>query len=139
MKTALTSSPLIGYRSTTEKIALRHYIDEKPRYFFFKRIFDIVFSVLMIVGVLSWLVPLVGLLILLDSKGRGPIFFVQRRVGKGGKIFKCIKFRTMVLNPEANRVQAQPDDYRITGIGRFLRKSNIDEFPQLISTSSLSS
>lgn len=132
MKTALTSSPLIGYRSMTEKISLRHYIDEKPKYFFFKRVFDIVFSALIIVGVLTWMIPLVGLLILLDSKGRGPVFFIQRRVGKGGKIFKCIKFRTMVLNADANKVQAQPNDYRITRIGSFLRKSNIDEFPQFL-------
>ncbi|MEP7257757.1 MAG: WecB/TagA/CpsF family glycosyltransferase [Flavitalea sp.] len=130
MKTALTSSQLIGHRSMTEKISLRHYIDEKPAYFFFKRLFDIVFSTVVIIGVLSWLVPIVGLLIFIDAKGKGPIFFMQRRVGKGGKIFNCLKFRTMVMNPEANSLQAQPDDNRITIIGKFLRKSYLDEFPQ---------
>jgi N-acetylglucosaminyldiphosphoundecaprenol N-acetyl-beta-D-mannosaminyltransferase len=112
----------------TEKVSLRHYIDEKPRYFFFKRLFDITFSLIIIAGILSWLIPVVGILILLDS--RGSIFFVQRRVGKGGKIFRCIKFRTMVSNQEANDQQAQKDDQRITRIGKFLRVTNLDEFPQ---------
>lgn len=112
----------------TEKVSLRHYVDEKPRYFLFKRLFDIAFSLLVILSVLTWLIPIVGLLILLDS--RGGIFFIQRRVGKGGKIFRCIKFRTMMLNPEANNLQAQPDDLRITKLGKFLRFTNIDEFPQ---------
>jgi len=114
----------------TEKVSLRHYVDEKPKYFFFKRLFDLTFSLLIIIGVLSWLIPVVGLLIMLDSKGS--IFFIQRRVGKGGRIFRCIKFRTMVMNPEANKEQAKPDDYRITKLGKFLRFTNIDEFPQFV-------
>ncbi len=103
MKTALTLTHLTGERSVTDKISLRHYVDEKPKYFFFKRLFDIVFSLIIIIGVLTWLIPLVGLLIIFDSKGS--IFFIQRRVGKGGKIFKCIKFRTMLLNSDANKLQ----------------------------------
>jgi N-acetylglucosaminyldiphosphoundecaprenol N-acetyl-beta-D-mannosaminyltransferase len=130
MKTALTLTHLTGARSMTEKISLRHYVDEKPRYFFFKRLFDITFSLIIIAGVLTWLVPLVGILILMESKGS--IFFVQRRVGKGGKIFSCLKFRTMVLNPDANKLQAQLNDYRITGVGKFLRFTNLDEFPQFL-------
>lgn len=114
----------------TEKVSLRHYVDEKSSYFFFKRLFDITFSLLVIVGILSWLIPVVGLLILLDSKGG--IFFIQRRVGKGGKIFGCIKFRTMMSNAEANEVQAKPDDKRITRVGKFLRFTNLDEFPQFL-------
>ena len=114
----------------TEKISLRHYVDEKPRYFFFKRLFDVVFSLVIISCILTWLIPVVGLLILMESKGN--IFFIQRRVGKGGKIFSCIKFRTMVMNPHANHLQAQPDDYRITNIGKFLRFTNLDEFPQFL-------
>lgn len=128
MKTALTLTHLAGPRSMTEKISLRHYIDEKPKYFFFKRLFDIFFSLIMIVFVLSWMVPLVGLFILLDSKGG--IFFIQRRVGKGGKIFGCIKFRSMMMNSGANEIQAQLDDDRITKLGKFLRFTNLDEFPQ---------
>lgn len=129
MKTALTLAHLTS-RSMTEKVSLRHYVDEKPKYFFFKRLFDLTFSLLIIIGVLSWLIPVVGLLIMLDSKGS--IFFIQRRVGKGGRIFRCIKFRTMVMNPEANKEQAKPDDYRITKLGKFLRFTNIDEFPQFV-------
>lgn len=111
-------------------VPLRKFVDDKHSYFVFKRIFDVVFSFLVIVGVLSWLVPLVSILIMIDS--RGPVFFIQRRVGKGGKSFSCLKFRTMVLNKEANQQQATFDDYRITRVGSFLRKSNLDEFPQFL-------
>src|SRR5690606_5226123 len=130
MKTALTLAHLTGARSMTEKVSFRHYVDEKPKYFFFKRLFDIVFSLIVVVGVLTWLVPVLSLFILLDSKGG--VFFTQRRVGKAGRIFRCIKFRTMVKNPDANKLQAQPDDYRITRVGRFLRFTNLDEFPQFL-------
>ncbi len=130
MKTALKTVHLTRVGSLKEKIALRHYVDEKPRYFFFKRLFDITFSLAVILFVLTWMIPLVGLLIMLDSKGG--MFFIQQRVGKGGKVFGCIKFRTMVLNDEANHVQAQLDDYRITRLGRLLRFTNLDEFPQFL-------
>jgi N-acetylglucosaminyldiphosphoundecaprenol N-acetyl-beta-D-mannosaminyltransferase len=129
MKTALKLAHLtVG--SVKEKVSLRHYVDEKPKYFFFKRVFDIAFSLVIIIGVLSWLVPILAILIKLDSKGS--IFFVQRRVGKGGRIFSCIKFRTMIENEDANSIQAQPDDQRITRLGKFLRFTNLDEFPQFI-------
>jgi exopolysaccharide biosynthesis WecB/TagA/CpsF family protein len=127
MKTASKLAHLtVG--SVKEKVSLRHYVDEKPKYFFFKRLFDIAFSLVMVVGVLSWLIPIVALLIKIDSKGT--IFFIQRRVGKGGRIFRCFKFRTMVMNADANYVQAQRNDPRITRIGNFLRFTNLDEFPQ---------
>lgn len=79
---------------------------------------------------LSWLFPIISLLIKLTSKG--PVFFVQRRVGRGGRSFPCLKFRTMVVNEQANTRQAAEHDIRITKIGRFLRQSNLDEFPQFI-------
>ena len=94
----------------------------------FKRAFDVSFSVVFLVSVMSWLTPLVALAILLDSPG--PVFFVQRRVGKNGKLFPCLKFRTMILNDVANELQASNDDRRITFVGRLLRRTNIDEFPQ---------
>jgi putative colanic acid biosynthesis UDP-glucose lipid carrier transferase len=93
-----------------------------------KRFYDVVFSSLIILLVLSWLVPIVGLLIWLDN--RGPVFFIQQRSGKGGKPFGCIKFRSMKVNRDANLRQATRDDNRITRVGRFLRKSNLDEMPQ---------
>lgn len=71
-----------------------------------------------------------GLVILLDSKG--PIFFRQKRVGKNGRSFHCLKFRTMKLNDEADEKQAEENDERITRVGQFLRKTNIDEFPQFL-------
>lgn len=93
-----------------------------------KRIFDVVFSVLVIIFILSWLVPLIGLLIWLESPG--PIFFIQKRTGKNNKIFYCYKFRSMKLNKEADNRQATKNDNRVTNIGRFIRKTNIDEMPQ---------
>ncbi|HQF37060.1 MAG TPA: undecaprenyl-phosphate glucose phosphotransferase [Candidatus Dojkabacteria bacterium] len=109
-------------------------INEFP-FTFYKRLFDIIFSSLMIVVVLSWLIPLIGLLIKISSPG--PIFFIQERWGRGNRKFKVLKFRTMV--PESKDVdhngdynQAKKDDPRITKIGNFLRKTNLDEFPQFI-------
>jgi putative colanic acid biosynthesis UDP-glucose lipid carrier transferase len=93
-----------------------------------KRVFDLVLSSLFIILVLSWLVPIVGLLIWLDN--RGPVFFVQQRSGKGGKPFGCIKFRSMKVNRDANSKMATKNDSRITRLGRFLRKSSLDEMPQ---------
>ncbi|RYY20030.1 MAG: capsular biosynthesis protein [Chitinophagaceae bacterium] len=109
-------------------IAVRQYIDAKKRYFILKRLFDITVSLLVSVFFLSWLFPLIAILIRLES--RGPVLFIQRRVGMGGRTFRCLKFRTMVVNREANSRQAQVNDRRITRIGQFLRISNLDEFPQ---------
>lgn len=112
----------------TDQIALRSYLVQKRNYFFIKRLFDILVSSLVIIFLLSWLVPIIALLIKLDSAG--PVFFVQKRVGKWGRSFSCLKFRTMVVNDQANVKQAAENDSRITRIGNFLRKSNLDEFPQ---------
>jgi putative colanic acid biosynthesis UDP-glucose lipid carrier transferase len=93
-----------------------------------RRLFDVFFSGLVLIFILSWMVPLIGLLILLDS--RGPIFFVQPRSGKNNKTFPCIKFRTMVVNDQSDRKQATKGDSRITRLGRLLRRTSLDEFPQ---------
>lgn len=93
-----------------------------------KRAFDIFFSSLVIIFVLSWLIPLIALLIKLDS--RGPVFFIQSRSGKNNRPFRCIKFRSLHVNDEADSRQVSRDDHRITRVGRFMRKSNIDELPQ---------
>lgn len=95
-----------------------------------KRLFDVVFSLVVTVLILSWLVPLLGLLIYLESPG--PIFFKQLRTGKDKKLFRCIKFRSMRLNADSNTRQAFKDDERITRVGRFLRRTNLDEFPQFL-------
>lgn len=106
----------------------RQYVDTKKKFFIQKRLFDIFVSLFVSVFFLSWLFPLIALLICLES--RGPVLFIQRRVGLGGRTFRCLKFRTMVVNNEANSRQAQVNDRRITRIGQFLRVSNLDEFPQ---------
>jgi putative colanic acid biosynthesis UDP-glucose lipid carrier transferase len=115
---------------TTETVFLRQYVDQRKTFFIVKRISDVLISSLVLVFILSWMIPFCAVLIKMDS--RGPVFFIQRRVGRGGRSFKCLKFRTMVLNQEANKKQALENDSRITPIGSFLRKSNLDEFPQFL-------
>ena len=95
-----------------------------------KRSLDIIFSILVIVFLLSWLLPLLALAIWIDS--RGPIFFVQKRSGLNNKPFNCIKFRSMHVNHDANNKQATRNDERFTRVGRFIRKTNLDEFPQFL-------
>ena len=93
-----------------------------------KRVFDIIFSLLVLIFLLSWLLPIIAILIKLSSKG--PIFFAQVRSGKNNQHFNCYKFRTLRLNDEANLKQVTKNDSRITRVGKFLRKSNLDELPQ---------
>lgn len=93
-----------------------------------KRTFDIVFSTAVILFVFSWLFPLLGLLVKLSS--RGPVFFKQQRLGRDNEPFVCWKFRSMRMNKEADSKQATKNDPRVTRIGAFLRKSNLDEMPQ---------
>lgn len=93
-----------------------------------KRFFDIVFSLFIIVFLLSWLTPVLALIIRLESKG--PTFFKQKRNGLNYEEFYCYKFRSMHLNPIADLEQVQKNDPRITRIGKFIRKTSIDELPQ---------
>ncbi|GAB2581016.1 sugar transferase [Spirosoma areae] len=97
-----------------------------------KRVIDFIIAGFVFVFILSWLVPIVGALILTES--RGPILFIQTRSGRKGKPFLCLKFRTMTYTPEPKGgfVQTARDDNRVTGIGRFLRRTNLDEMPQFI-------
>jgi Undecaprenyl-phosphate glucose phosphotransferase len=93
-----------------------------------KRGFDVVFSSLVIVLLFSWLFPILAVLIKLGSKG--PVFFVQKRTGINNKTFRCLKFRSMRSSADADSKQSDASDQRITAVGRFLRKTNLDEFPQ---------
>lgn len=93
-----------------------------------KRGFDIVFSLIVIIGVLSWLTPILAFLIKRESKG--PVFFKQRRNGLNYHEFDCYKFRSMRPNEVADLEQVSKNDPRITRIGRFIRKTSIDELPQ---------
>lgn len=94
-----------------------------------KRVFDICFSLLVLVFILSWLTPILWLIIRLESKG--PLFFKQKRTGLDNHNFYCYKFRSMVAeNPVADSMQASKNDGRLTKVGAFLRRTSIDELPQ---------
>ncbi len=95
-----------------------------------KRALDVIISLLVAIFILSWLIPLLGLLIILESKG--PIFFAQLRSGRNNKTFRCLKFRSMSVNKESDTKQATRNDNRVTRIGKFIRKTSLDEFPQFL-------
>jgi putative colanic acid biosynthesis UDP-glucose lipid carrier transferase len=95
-----------------------------------KRTFDIVVSALLLLVILSWLLPVISLLIRLTSSG--PALFMQLRMGRGGIPFRCLKFRTMTYARDAEFRQAVRNDSRVTKLGAFLRRTSLDELPQLI-------
>ncbi len=111
-------------------LSMRRIPTDEPINLFVKRIFDVIFSLVVIIGVLSWLTPILGLIIKMESKG--PIFFKQKRNGLDYKEFYCYKFRSMRPNPEAHLYQIQKNDPRVTRIGKIIRKTSIDELPQFI-------
>lgn len=93
-----------------------------------KRLFDVIFSLLVIVFIFSWLYPILAILIKLES--RGPVIFKQGRSGRNNVNFWCYKFRSMRVNADSNTKQASRDDSRITKMGRILRRTSLDELPQ---------
>lgn len=116
------------YYEYTPVLSLRTIPLQEPSNQFIKRLFDLVFASVIVVAILSWLTPIIAILIRLDSKG--PIFFKQSRNGFNNMEFNCYKFRSMTINNEADSHQALRGDLRITKVGAFLRKSSLDELPQ---------
>jgi len=107
-----------------------------------KRLIDMVGSALFLLLIAWWFFPILGIMIKLESKG--PMFFLQDRVGLNGRRFKCIKFRSMVANAEDLKAELvhqneadgpvfkMREDPRMTRIGKFIRKTSIDELPQFV-------
>ncbi|MFI5162384.1 MAG: exopolysaccharide biosynthesis polyprenyl glycosylphosphotransferase [Sphingobacteriales bacterium] len=93
-----------------------------------KRAFDICLALFVIVFIMSWLVPVLAVLI--KSESKGPVFFRQLRSGRNNKPFACYKFRSMKVNSASDERQARRGDDRITKIGAFIRRTSIDELPQ---------
>jgi putative colanic acid biosysnthesis UDP-glucose lipid carrier transferase len=103
-------------------------VERRKGYLLLKRSFDMLVSVLVIAGILSWLLPLLAFLIKLDSKG--PVFFIQKRVGRNARLFNCYKLRSMVINDLADERPVYTNDARITRLGTWLRRTHLDELPQ---------
>jgi putative colanic acid biosynthesis UDP-glucose lipid carrier transferase len=118
----------IDFYNTVPVLTLRQEPLESILNRMVKRTFDIVFSLFVIIFLFSWMFPLFVLLVKISSPG--PVLFIQRRSGRNNEVFSCYKIRTMSVNEDADKVQAKPGDARITKIGQFLRKTNLDELPQ---------
>src|SRR5690606_13498821 len=117
----LDSFPILTYR----KYPLDNILNQ-----FIKRVFDILFTLIVFVFLLWWLLPIISILVFL-SQG-SPILFKQKRNGLNGKEFDCLKFRTMRPDKDNNKKPTERDDPRVTRLGRILRKTSLDELPQFI-------
>ncbi len=127
-KQILSRTAKFEYYDYIPVISLRNILQDETINKIIKRVFDIVFSFLIIVGLLSWLTPILAIIIKLESKG--PVFFIQKRNGLNYKEFNCYKFRSMYINDKADLDLASKNDVRITKVGKFIRKTSIDELPQ---------
>lgn len=127
-KDLLSANLKVDYYGVIPVMASRTTPLNDPLNYFIKRVFDIVFSSLVIILIMSWLTPLIAILIRLESKG--PILFKQKRNGLDYEEFNCYKFRSMFVNENADIDEAIKNDPRITKVGAFLRRTSIDEMPQ---------
>ena len=131
MNNIFTSDPGLMVVNYGQSIAPKQSVNwSEPTQMFLKRALDVTLSLLVIVFMLSWLFPLIAILI--KSTSRGPVLFKQLRHGKDNVPFYCYKFRTMKVNDTADSQQAVKNDPRVTKVGAFLRKSSLDELPQFI-------
>jgi putative colanic acid biosynthesis UDP-glucose lipid carrier transferase len=117
----------LNYYDITPILSLREIPLEDSLKSGIKRFFDVVFASIIICFVLSWLIPILGLIIVLESKG--PIFFQQNRPGIKEVGFSCYKFRSMSINSRSEE-SATRNDARVTRVGKFIRRTSIDELPQ---------
>jgi len=125
--------PHVGRLGDFALVSLRHEPLEDIYNRTAKRLFDIVFSLTVIVTICSWLVPLIALCIKLESKG--PVFFKQECWGRRNRRFMCYRFRSMYVGARDTDAtgkfqQARKNDSRITKVGAVLRRTSLDEFPQ---------
>jgi putative colanic acid biosynthesis UDP-glucose lipid carrier transferase len=128
-KQVAPQSDVADIREMFREINQRYMVYQPSGYYaVVKRAMDIIASMIFILLVMSWVYPIVALLIKLTSKG--PVFFIQKRTGYKGLEFDCFKFRTMYVNADADTKQATTGDKRITPVGKFLRKTHLDEVPQ---------
>ncbi|MCF8240420.1 MAG: undecaprenyl-phosphate glucose phosphotransferase [Melioribacteraceae bacterium] len=113
-------------------ITVRNNPLEEIQWRFVKHTFDLLFTAIIFILVLSWLLPIIAVMIKITSKG--PVFFIQDRIGKFNEKFRCYKFRTMTINEKAGNkfIPVTKDDQRVTKIGRILRITSLDELPQFI-------
>tara|TARA_Y100000385_G_C13107340_1_gene649064 strand:+ start:3105 stop:4454 length:1350 start_codon:yes stop_codon:yes gene_type:complete len=119
----------IDYLGTVPVLKLRNDPLKSVSNRIVKRAIDLVLSICAIVFIFSWLFPVITLAIILTSQG--PVFFKQKRTGRDGKSFTCLKFRSMKVNSESDSKQAVKGDSRVTRVGAFLRKTSLDELPQV--------
>jgi putative colanic acid biosynthesis UDP-glucose lipid carrier transferase len=127
LKDVFSKNVHIDYYDSLPVLSLKKTVLNDPTIIVFKRLFDIFFSIIVIIGLLSWLTPLLAILIKLESKG--PVFFRQGRPGMNENEFFCFKFRSMKIN-EVTETEASKNDPRVTRIGGIMRKTSIDELPQ---------
>jgi putative colanic acid biosynthesis UDP-glucose lipid carrier transferase len=120
----------LGYIQTQPVLNQARYSLDYYSNFLMKRTFDIFFSIIILIFICAWVFPIIAILIKTTSKG--PVFFLQKRYGFHEEVFNCIKFRTMVVNDESTTKTTSVNDSRITRVGKFLRKTSLDELPQFI-------
>lgn len=121
---------VLDYYDYIPILTLKKLPFDNPVIKYSKRIFDIIFSFFIILFVLSWVSIILFVLIKLETKG--PLIFKQYRDGLNGKQFQCYKFRSMGVNKDAHSKQATKQDARVTRVGRFIRRTSIDELPQFV-------
>ena len=128
-QTAIPQTDIASIRYLFHEMNQQLLVHEPANYYFTaKRIMDATISAVFVLLVMSWLTPIIALLIKLTSKG--PVFFIQKRTGYMGVEFNCYKFRTMFVNDVADIRQVSINDNRITKLGKFLRLTHLDETPQ---------